>query len=543
MDGARFDIAIEANNLGVDTSADQLAAFTEKIQTVNRVATEFDKVVAAARLRLDESAAAARVAAAALQTAEARYKELESAANRAAKEVEKAALAGKATDALKIAAASAAEEMRKQAGVVDSLRTKSDAAALAQNRLVGTLRALETQQSVAAARIKAGIAKELDGAKVAIEKAGKESETFGSKLSKSLDKINPGIKKVALGALGLTAAIVAGGAKLLSLAGIKFDAITGALDDVKTMLTDGSSAAQGLKTIADVLFGPLLGDSAKVSAYVKEMFKGLVYGALLVVLAVLRLRNEILKSMSPETRAQIKAVTDHIFSLEGAFQIGTAVAVGLVVALVVLTAALVVFAIAELAALWPILLIVAAVAAVIAIFLYWGEIVAWLGEVWDGIVAFVKRIPEAWLAAAKAMIDGIINGIKNGATAVYTALKDLALGGLKSFTGALGISSPSKVFAVQGRFIGEGVVQGIDDMSADVDASLSTMVDPAAVSAGASPKLGAQASGGSRTIHIAQLTIGDSPVAQSTFAGLKQALVEVLDGATITIGGGEAPAT
>lgn len=543
MDGARFDISIEANNLGVDASADQLAAFTEKIQTVNRVATEFDKVVAAARLRLDESAAAAKVAAAALQTAEARYKELESAANKAAKEVEKAALAGKATDALKIAAESAAEEMRKQAAVVDSLRTKSDAAAAAQTKLAGAVKTLEGQQSAAAARIKAGIAKEIAAANVVIEKAGKESETFGSKLSKSLKDITPKTKTVALGVLGLTAAIIAGGAKLLSLAGIKFDALTGALDDVKTMLTDGSSAAKGLRTIVDVIFGPLLDDPAKVSAIVKEMFKGLIYGALQVVIAVLKIRNEIFRAMSPETRAQIKSVIDQVFSLEGAFKIGTAVAIGLVVALVVLTAALIVFAIAELAALWPILLIVAAVAAVIAILMNWGAIVDWLKEMWDGFVAFIKRIPEAWVNAAKMMIDGLVKGIKDGAAAVWKAMQDLAGGAIDAFKSKLGIKSPSAVMRLQANYTTQGFVEGIDAGVADAEAAGASLAGAAATGASSGAQPRAQASGGSRSIVIQQLTIGDSPVAQSTFAGLKQALVEVLDGATITIGGGEAPAT
>ena len=80
MADARFDISIEAENVGVDATSDQLNTLVDRMTKANTVATKFDTVVAAARARLDETAVAASAAAQALQLGEMRYRELEGAA-------------------------------------------------------------------------------------------------------------------------------------------------------------------------------------------------------------------------------------------------------------------------------------------------------------------------------------------------------------------------------------------------------------------------------------------------------------------------------
>jgi hypothetical protein len=105
-----------------------------------------------------------------------------------------------------------------------------------------------------------------------------------------------------------------------------------------------------MKVLVETIMQPLIDGAAKAAPYVKEMFKGLIYGALQVVIAVLKIRNEIFKAMSPETRAAIKSVIDQVFTLENAFKVGTAGAVILAAIFVTLTVALAALAIAELAA-------------------------------------------------------------------------------------------------------------------------------------------------------------------------------------------------
>lgn len=558
-EGVRFDIAIEANGVGVDATADSLNALAEKVTLTSKVATSFDRAVAAVRGRLEEATNATKVTAAALSTAEARYRELETAANKAAKEVEKASLAGKDTKALSAAAEAAALKMREQAAATDALRVKADAAAASQNKLAASLKTLEGQQASEAARIKTGITKELAGATDATKKLGDAGAPAASKLSKAL-----GVTKtvgLAAGAalLAMTVAAVAGVAALghfavasnpaammrLTLAsqrmqigfkqlfsGLKLDGFVRGLEDIGTLFDKGTSSANGLKKLVETIMQPLLDGAAKAAPYVKEFFKGLIYGALQVVIAVLTIRNAVYKAMSPETRAQVKNLVDGVLTMENAFKAGTATAI-------VLTAVMIGLAIAVLAATWPVLAVVAAVAAVIAILMNWGAIVDWLTEMWDGFVAFIKRIPGAWVDAAKAMIDGLVKGIKDGAAAVWKAMSDLAGGAIDAFKNKLGIKSPSVAMQVAAHYTADGYVKGLEESEDTVGEAMDSLVS---VPDAAAPS-GGKAGGSSAppTVVIHSLTIGDSPVARKTWDEFEAMLGRAIDGVNIVLGNGAAP--
>lgn len=566
-DGVRFDIAIEANGLGVDATADSLNALAEKVTFTNKVATEFDRAVAAVRTRLAEATSVTKAASAALGTAEARYKELESAANKAAKEVEKAALAGKSTKDLTAAATAAASAMKAQAATVDSLRAKADAAAASQSKLAGTLKTLEGQQAAQAAAIKSGINKELAGTSDKMKQIGggaadlKKAEAGVGGLHKATALTAAGwivFAAAIFGAVGAMAhfAVTSNPAAMARLgaaterfklglknlfSGLKLDGFVKAVEDILSLFDKGTSSANGMKAVVETLLQPLFDAGAKAGPFIKEMFKGMVFGVLQVVIAVLTLRNNIFKAMSPETRAAISSVVAQVFTLENAFKTGSVVAIVLAVIFGVLTVALIALAVAEIAALWPLFLVIAAIAAVIAIFLYWGEIVDWLSGVWDSITTFVKAIPGAWIAAAKAMIDGIVNGIKNGAKAVWDAMTNLAGGAIDAFKGKLGIKSPSAVMQLQANYTTAGFVGGLEDGQQEVDAAMNSLVT--VPEAGKPEAGGTTGGGGAKSVRIEVVNIGNSPVAKSNFDNFMAALTEWVDGGNITIGGGEAPAT
>lgn len=566
-DGARFDINIEANALGVDSSAAQLNSLVERMTKANTVATQFDNVVAAARARLEEASAAAAAAANALGAAEGRYKELESAANRAAKEVEKAAAAGKDTTALQTAAEAAKAAMSAQANVVDELREKSVAAANAQKQLAGTLKTLEGQQSQAAAAYRKAqpAAKSFAEEANKVDAAGKAKEA--GKLGQSMVSLRGMTMATAAGFALFAGAALAGVVSLakfgfgvqsnaanmqrLAMAqqrmqlgmqklfkGLQWDKFTRGLEDVMSLFDEGTSSANGMKLLVETILQPLIDGAAKAAPYVKEMFKGLIYGALQVVIAVLRIRNEIFKAMSPETRAYIKRLSDKIFTLENAFKAGAAIAVVLAAAFVALTVSLISMGVAELFALWPILLIVAAIALVIAAIMNWDKIVKAISETWDAFVTGAK-------AAAKNMIDGIVNGIKNGVGFVVDAMKNLASRGVQAFKDALGIKSPSKVFELQARYTAEGYVQGIESSTPEVTSALESMAAPPELAGAPVPATASTSTSSStKSVTIQSLTVGAGEVSQANWAQFRQMLVELLgDAGNLTIGGGEAPAT
>jgi hypothetical protein len=314
---------------------------------------------------------------------------------------------------------------------------------------------------------------------------------------------------------------------------LKLGPFISGLEDVMGVLSEGTSSAKALKLLVETLFQPLFDAGAKLAPFVKEMFKGMVYGVLSVVVEVLRLRNTLFKMIPEETRTAIKDFIAQHFTLETAFKAGAAL-------IVLATIALGAFAVAAIVAAAPILAIVAAVGLVVAAFIWWEEIIGSISQAWWDLDKTLRD-------AVKSVLTGIVDGIKNGAGAVYEAMKNLASGALKSFKDTLGIKSPSTVFAVQGSYTTAGYVEGIEDGQKDVDKALETMVN-ADVAAPLLPSGGARSAGvaapvGGNVIHIASLTIGDSPVAQENWASAKRMLADLLEGAVITIGGGEAPAT
>lgn len=81
----------------------------------------------------------------------------------------------------------------------------------------------------------------------------------------------------------------------------------------------------------------------------------------------------------------------------------------------------------------------------------------------DEIVTAWKN--RDWGALGKAIIDGLIRGIKQNAGNVLQLMKDLAAQALQTAMDAFQIKSPSKKFAWIGRMTMEGFAQGVEQFS------------------------------------------------------------------------------
>ncbi len=94
-----------------------------------------------------------------------------------------------------------------------------------------------------------------------------------------------------------------------------------------------------------------------------------------------------------------------------------------------------------------------------------------LPQAFMAVIDFFKALPEKiwnaiqtgwnWLVdVGKSIIDGIWEGLQT----VWQAIKDFVSGFVQGFKDALGIHSPSTVFAEIGTFLIEGLLQGIKNM-------------------------------------------------------------------------------
>jgi len=91
-------------------------------------------------------------------------------------------------------------------------------------------------------------------------------------------------------------------------------------------------------------------------------------------------------------------------------------------------------------------------------------------------VDYLKGLPGDFTAAGNAMIDGLIDAIKNGASKVATAVTDMAKGAVTAAKQALGIHSPSKAFYEIGQFNVAGLTDAHKDGAAKVQASIQHLV-------------------------------------------------------------------
>lgn len=102
-----------------------------------------------------------------------------------------------------------------------------------------------------------------------------------------------------------------------------------------------------------------------------------------------------------------------------------------------------------------------------AVFTLWKKIF----EIWTGI---------DWLQLGKDLISGIANGVKNYASQLWNAIKDVCRGALNSAKNFFGISSPSKVMRDQvGKWLPEGMAVGIEDNIDVVSDAMQDLTDEA----------------------------------------------------------------
>lgn len=111
-----------------------------------------------------------------------------------------------------------------------------------------------------------------------------------------------------------------------------------------------------------------------------------------------------------------------------------------------------------------------------------------LSSGWGAVSGFISGIPGriagafsnagSWLYAAGGnIVDGLLNGLASMAGSVGRFFLNLLPGWIVGpFKSALGIASPSKVFAGFGMNIGEGLIGGLDDVQGDLDRRMAAMV-------------------------------------------------------------------
>ncbi len=84
---------------------------------------------------------------------------------------------------------------------------------------------------------------------------------------------------------------------------------------------------------------------------------------------------------------------------------------------------------------------------------------AMASRLWDGLTQIVNDM----LTLGRNIVQGLVNGIRQNAEAVWNALKSVVLRGVENIREFLGIASPSRLFMEMGGFITAGLALGIEN--------------------------------------------------------------------------------
>lgn len=556
-DGASYQISVDASTNGVESASSQLTNLASQLESAGAKST---------------------AAADAVAMSQAKYNQMEMAATKAAKAVEKVTLAGGDTSALQSAADAATAALQAQASALDELKSAASAASAEEKRLGAALKSAE--------KASADAGREFEAGKVALKDLGKKAAgpagEWIEKLSGAMGLISNPAAAMAAGAAVITIAFVAMStaaimgvfaiakmavqlnkaakvkfdnigkkaqenfAKLFS--GVKIDKFLDAYKDVTSLLDESSSSAQAVKLILETMLNPLFDGAAAIGPYVKELFRGMVLGAILLAIVVVLAKNALMK-MIPDgllsnidwMKTALNAGVIAMFVLAAAVVVVT-VAFGVLITALVVGAAIGIMSL--LAVPIAFLLIVAAVVYVgYVIGEFISSALAYFADLASGAIGYLSGMASGAMEAGSQIIAGLLSSISSGSGAVFDALKNLGSGAMGALKSALGIASPSKVAIALMTNVTETSAATIDKGASSVQSAMESMVEPTDM-----PRVDQDAPGGKRPVASAGTSskglvlsgtynfygVKDASDAEAKFSAM---LTRLLEGDVLSLGG------
>jgi hypothetical protein len=290
--------------------------------------------------------------------------------------------------------------------------------------------------------------------------------------------------------------------------GLKMGMLLAGLQKLVNLLDESSESGKAIRVVLAAIGQPIVDALSAALPYIEAFFEGVIIGALMLTLGVLKLKNAFM-NMLPE------GFSTSIDWLKVAMYAGVAVFVLFMAAVLAVGAVL-----AYLAA--PIIFAAAKIALLGAIII----------ASWDYVTSTMDSVLEYFEDfdledTILGITNGIVKGIEDGAQAIYDAFTNLAKTGLDKFKSALGIKSPSRVFRMAARWIPAGAAEGIEDGSRDVEQAAADMVGPGAMAGGTGGAAGAR-DGVQITMQSGAITItGVKDAEQMTTPAFERLLARV----------------
>lgn len=305
--------------------------------------------------------------------------------------------------------------------------------------------------------------------------------------------------------------------------GLKIEGLLTGIQTLVALLDSSTESGRALKFLFEALFQPVIDGASAALPKVERLF---LYAEILALKAYIAL-----KPYSSQLKLLGEVLLIGVAAIIGVFAVAIgAVVVGIGV-LIAQTGA-VIYAVVQFGiAFWNSAVAIGeAIGKTIESFLGLGA--ALFGALGSAV---------AWVSdLGTQMINGLVNGITGGATAVVNAMKGVVSGAIDAAKHALGIASPSKVFADIGGNTAAGFSEGVDGGSGDAQGSLEALVAP--------PK-GAAAGAGGRGGGIGDVSVtfiiqdADKKSSGDLIAEIEESMTSFFENLAGSIGGGEAAAS
>jgi hypothetical protein len=255
--------------------------------------------------------------------------------------------------------------------------------------------------------------------------------------------------------------------------GLDIDPVLEGLQKLDALFDENTAAGQTIKFLFTSIFQPLIDHAQQAADVIEAFVLGFLIGALKIYLALRPAVNAVSSFLGFKDASltnTLEDVKDVAEVVAGAIAV-MAVVFGVV--LVAVGATIAVFVGLQLA-----------VYAVVAAVIYAGvEVVSAIVGAWNYVTGYLKSIDLSTIG--HDLLQGLINGIEGGAAAFVKSITGVVGAGIDAAKHALGIHSPSTVFAEIGTNTVAGFTGAVDAGADDAQSSIAQMTSPEAAQASA----------------------------------------------------------
>ena len=294
--------------------------------------------------------------------------------------------------------------------------------------------------------------------------------------------------------------------------GLRIEGFLGALNEITQLLSANTASGRALKTMFEALFNPMLDSLQTLGPIAKRFFQGMVIAALELTLAVVKLRLWFKRTFGGDLLSGIDKMSIALYA--GMF------VVAMLAGALIVTAAIIGVVAGAFAA-----------AAAAGVLFAWtiGQFVDAYSELKAKSNVFFAGLAAEFIGFGASLAEGLVTGLQRGVARVIGAVRALATTATGTLTDALGIHSPSRVFAGLGMQTSRGFAAGVGMGGGSVESAVSSMASSAVSGVGGG--------GAARSVSIGELHVHTSATDSRGIAeSLRDEVIRVFEDLAIEMG-------